>query len=259
MKFAFALPFVFLLGLVVGGWAPKEEMRAAKKQADELAAKLAERDKDSRLDAFTRMIKIPERAQAPAKAAPGKQPALSVTFERRAATNGAPPSALEEVAPTSAVREAAAAHDAAKPAKPEDLLARIDEAKALWKTRVDVARAQWIDKLKLTPEETARFDDALNGMNENLYNAMQRLADGLASEETLSPESGLRAFSEMTQSLVTAYDDLAAGLPEQRRGEISKMELTDFIDPGVAEPLVAVQDKLDKIPQNRRPGMRFRR
>ena len=42
-------------------------------------------------------------------------------------------------------------------------------------------------------------------------------------------------------------------VPEEQRGEASKLELTDFIDPAVAEPLIAVQDKLDNMPE---PGGR---
>lgn len=251
MKSAIFLPFVLLLGLVIGGWAPKEELRAAKKQVADLTAKLAERDKDSRLDTFTRMIKIPERATSPAPTTPS-----SAT----AAASRQPTNSLSQTAASATNASSAASAPAdGKKAAPEDLRARIDEAKELWKTRVDVARAQWIDRLKLSPDEAARFDDALNTMNENLYNAMQRLADGLSAEDTLTPETGVRAFNEMTASLVTAYDDLSAVIPEARRDEAAKMELTDFIDPGVAEPLIAVQDKLDKLPQDRRPVMRFRR
>ena len=32
MKFALFIPFILLLGLVIGGWAPKEELRAANKE-----------------------------------------------------------------------------------------------------------------------------------------------------------------------------------------------------------------------------------
>jgi hypothetical protein len=136
---------------------------------------------------------------------------------------------------------------------PEDLSARIEEAKELWKTRVEIARAQWIDRLKLTPEATALFDASINAMNEELYTSMQRLADTLAAGESLTPEIGTRAFNEMTTSLVKTYDALGALVPEEQRGRAGAMELTDFIDPAVAEPLIAVQDKLDKLSAQRGP------
>jgi len=256
MKSAFFLPFALLLGLVIGGWVPKEELRATKRQVAELTAKLAASDKASGLDAFTRMIKIPERAKSPSSNAPTPKPAPAPPRLALAITTDAPAVAQATVSN-------AAGGEAASPARsaPEDLRARIDEAKALWLTRVDLSRAQWMDRLRLKPDESARFDEALNTMNENLYNAMQRLADNLAGTETLTPEEGVRALNEMTSALVTAYDDIATAVPDAKRGEASKIELTDFIDPAVAEPLVAVQDKLQNLPRERRPGIRmgFRR
>ena len=258
MKFALCLPFVLLLGLVIGGWAPKEELRASQKQVADLTSKLGDRAKDSRMDMFTSMVKIPERATKPASLS--KPTKVSETSFSIQLTN-APAAAETALAKTTgatngAVREASATKQPAdKPLKPEDLQARIDEAKELWKTRVDVARAQWIDRLKLTPEQTALFDDSLNAMNEQLYHSMQGLAIELESSDTLTPETGTRTFSEMTSALVQAYDELGSIVPDAQRPDTAKMELTDFIDPGVAEPLIAVQDKLNKLPNNRRAGL----
>jgi hypothetical protein len=248
MKLALFFPPVLLLGLVIGGWAPKEELRAAKKEAAELKEKLASSGKDSRMDAFTRMVQIPERAKS-VKPAPKKSITLSVTTADSAETNGSTSAA----APAQTNASTLVSPPEAKPPEvsPEDLRARIDEAKELWKTRVDIARAQWIERLKLTPEAAAQFDTSINAMNEELYASMQGLADTLAADETLTPEVGTRAFSEMTAALVKTYDDLNVIVPEEQRGVASQMELTDFIDPGVAEPLIAVQDKLDKMPKQR--------
>jgi len=89
---------------------------------------------------------------------------------------------------------------------------------------------------------------------------MQGFADRLAAGEELTPEIGTRAFNEMTTALVQSYDALDAFVPEAQRGEAAQIELTDFIDPGVAEPLIAVQDKLEKVPpSDRRRGPRFLR
>lgn len=256
MKSAFFLPFVLLLGMVIGGWAPKEELRQARAEMDRLAAKLAERDKTQRLDAFTRIVQIPDRATQPKSSRPpdvaARKPALRTDGE----TNAASRLAVTVSSPTNAV--SARSDPRPEKLKPEDLRARIDEAKELWLTRVEVARAQWVQRLKLTPEETARFDSAINAMNENLYGAMQNLANGLEATDTPSPAAGMRAFNEMTSVLVQTYDELATMAPEQQQ-EVAKLELTDFIDPAIAEPLVAVQDKLDSMPGARRPGGRFPR
>ena len=245
MKYLLFLPPALLLGLVIGGWAPKEELRSAKKEVADLSQKLASREKDSRMDAFTRMVQIPDRAQK-VKPAPRPSP--------RPEAPPAPADAALQPAATNAPADAApqgAAHPPWKKEReltPEDLRARIDEAKELWKTRVEIARAQWIDRLKLTPEAAALFDDSINAMNENLYLSMQNLAATLENAESLTPELGTRFFNEMTSSLVQTYDDLNAIVPEGQLGEAAKIELTDFIDPAVAEPLIAVQDKLENMP-----------
>jgi len=259
MKLALFFPLILLLGLIIGGWAPKEELRAAQKEAAELKAKLASREKDSRMDTFTRMVQIPERAKAPKPAIKPKGTFVGAAAEDTTGTN-----ILASAPPPTAANASAAKAASPEPKKadlsPEDLRARIDEAKELWKTRVDIARVQWIDRLKLTPEATALFDTSINAMNEELYTSMQNLADKLAAGAALTPEIGTRAFNEMTSALVKTYDDLNVLVPEAQRGEAAKMELSDFIDPAVAEPLIAVQDKLDNLPAQQRGGpLGFRR
>ncbi len=253
MKSVLLLPFALLLGLVIGGWAPKEELRAARKETADLKEQLAGREKDSRMDAFTRMVQIPERAKSPKPAPKQTKVAFSVAAADEPGTNALASAAAAPATNAAAAKAQPTEVKKAEPS-PEDLRARIDEAKELWKTRVDIARAQWIDRLKLTPEAAALFDTSLNAMNEELYTSMQSLADTLAAGEALTPETGTRAFNEMTSALVKTYDDLSAIVPEAQRAEAAKLELTDFIDPGVAEPLIAVQDKLDQAPKGNRRG-----
>lgn len=255
MKLAFFFPFILFLGLIIGSWAPKEELRATKRELDDLKKNQTVREKDSRMDAFTRMVQIPDRAKA---ARPQPKPAATNTPVNSIQRSGGPGATSLPLADTNTAL--AVTQQPLTPPKPEDLRARIDEAKELWKTRVDIARAQWLERLKLTPEAAALFDDTINAMNENLYAAMQGLADRLADGETLTPETGTRAFNEMTTALVQSYDALSVIVPEAQRGEAGQLELTDFIDPGVAEPLIAVQDKLENMPRaERRRGMRFLR
>ena len=103
-----------------------------------------------------------------------------------------------------------------------------------------------------------RFDDVINTMNERLYYAVQDFADLLAASDTLTPEDTTRAINDMTTVLTETYNDFHEVVTEEQRGEVSMIELTDFIDPGVAEPLIAVQDKLDNA-TSRHPPPRERR
>ena len=119
--------------------------------------------------------------------------------------------------------------------------------------RVDVALAQWKAKLKLSGEAQKAFDDALQEMNEKLYASAQELARRLASEEKMTPELGFRLMGDTSTILAETYDKIGTCIPSERRAEISEMQMIDFIDPAVAEPLIDVQDKLEGF--SMRPGM----
>jgi hypothetical protein len=257
MKLALYLPFALLLGLIIGGWAPKEELRATRKQIAELSSKLAAREKDSRMDLFTRIARIPDRAQPKPRPNPTSVPNADRDVMPEADTNAVASNVTSNAAPAQPRHRGQQSPDRAP--RPEDLRARIDEAKELWITRIEVARAQWIDRLKLSQDQTALFDEAILSMNTQLQATLQILSDELAVSDTLTPETGIRAFSEMTSILVATYDRIGSVLPEGEEGQTSTMELTDFIDPAITEPLISVQDKLQNLPHRQGPAARLGR
>jgi hypothetical protein len=257
MKPFLFLPFALVLGLVIGSWAPNEELRVCRKDIADLNAKLAAQEKGSRLDAFTRIVRIPDRASktpAPRRepktddAAPPPDADVPDTVGTPAADSppDVPPTLPRPSAPT-----------------PEDLGARIEEAKELWAARVQIARAQWLDRLKISDADAPRFDAVIDAMNADLQASLQSLADVLAADGELTHELGARLLSEMSSAVVGTYDALADVVPPDHRADASRMELTDFIDPAVAEPLIAVQSKLENIPRPSSGGrprfQRFRR
>ena len=132
---------------------------------------------------------------------------------------------------------------------PEDLRARIEEAQELWRTRVEVARATWKDRLKLSEDASRQFDAALESMNDHLYETMQTMAQLAASRDQVSPELGLRLVGDATTIMAETYEKVGACVPPEMRDAVSDMPMTDFIDPGVAEPLIAVQDKFEHLPR----------
>jgi hypothetical protein len=242
------LPPVLLLGLFIGGWSPNEELRTLRKEVADLNGKLASREKDSRLDAITRMVRIPDRAAAKPPPPPSASAAETV---REQAPPASPSPAADAAQPAPAAEPPPAPPPEEPPVAPEDLRARIEEAKELWATRVQIAREQWLNRLRLTAEGAALFDATIDAMNAEMLASMQGLADALAADGEMTPELGTRFFNEMTASLVRTYDDLDAFVPAEQRGEAARIELTDFIDPAVAEPLIDVQNKLENLP---RPG-----
>lgn len=249
MKLMILFPFVLLLGLAIGGWAPKEELRKLKKEMKELQKRAERGDRENRMNALTRMMRIPDRAT---KVSPViGEPVLAQTS---AVSNKAP----AEISGGSTNKVALRASRRRQEMSSEDLKARIEEAKELWKTRVEIARAQWHNRLMLNAEQAALFDDAVNTMNERLYYTAQDFAELLASSDTLTPEDTTRAINDMTTVLTEAYNDFHEIVSDGQNGEVAMIELTDFIDPGAAEPLIAVQGKLENA-ASRRPPPRDRR
>ena len=238
-KCFYLLPLACLAGFLVGTWGPRADLRALK-ELGENERKTAAEQKPDGFDTFARMAKIPETARHPRR----RRPSRAESRRSAIAVTNAP---KEEV--SAAAREstnAVARSDTPKTRRaPEDLAARIDEAQELWATRVDMARAQWKAKLNLSGEAEKAFDDALQEMNEKLYASVTALAERLASAEKMTPELGFRLVGDTTAIMAETYDRIGAAVPQGRRAEVSEMQMVDFIDPAVAEPLIGVQDKLE--------------
>ena len=229
MKTWYLVPFAILLGLLIGRWFPNEDVRvnqpnSAKEGRDRAAEKAV--TKAPGLDELTRMMKIPDRASRPIQKA---------TTNRVAALNAG-----------GMTNTPVAAKQPARPQTPEDLQARIEEAQALWKTRVDIARAQMLDQLGLAgnAEKCAAFDLTINEMNQALLETMQMMAADLKSGADASPELGMRAIAQMTTSMAATYERLGDVIDVDKRATLSNMQMQDFIDPGVISPLIEVQDKM---------------
>ena len=51
-------------------------------------------------------------------------------------------------------------------------------------------------------------------------------------------------MGDLSATLAETYDQIGGAVDGSKRGEVSSMQLMEFIDPSVAEPLIAVKDKL---------------
>ena len=254
MKSFIWLPIACIAGVIIGAWGPREELCTLKANAE--AERKQPRNAAEGFQAFARMANIPEEAKRSRRRRPDAKPLFATTNKppaRAAAVTNAPAPVA-----TQAVDTAVAATTNAPPQKrerlsPEDLRARIEEAQELWRTRVDLARVKWKEKLNLDATAGEKFDAALDNMNEQLYDTMQTMATLLSQQDKMTPELGLRMMGDATTIMAETYEKLGACVPAERRGEVSEMQVFEFIDPGVAEPLIPVQDKLDRFPM---PGGR---
>ena len=230
------LPLVFIAGGLIGYYGPAEELRS--RDVREQEEKTKAKPKNA-FGSFTELVNIPEVAKRPRRV----KDTAPVTNKNDVAGRG-------EDAPLPGESASGRVGDAPLPEKrrrvaPEDLRARIDEAAELWRTRIEIARASAIEKLGLDDKGAESFNDAIEDMNAKLRESIQIVADRVASSESLTQELGVRLMGDIATSLAEAYDAIGTCVDEDHRGEVSRLELTNFIDPSVGEPLIAVQDKLE--------------
>ena len=237
------LPLVFIAGGLVGYYGPAEELRS--RDVREKEEKTKAKPKNA-FGSFTELVNIPEVAKRPRR-----------VKDTEPATNTTAVAGRVGDAPLPGESASGRVGDAPLPEKrkrvaPEDLRARIDEAAELWRTRIEIARASAIEKLGLDDKGAELFNDAIEDMNAKLRESIQIVADRVASSESLTHELGVRLMGDIATSLAETYDSLATCVDEDHRGEVSRLELTNFIDPSVGEPLIAVQDKLEDFGERSR-------
>lgn len=243
MKYLLLIPFAVLLGLTVGSWAPKKDLLKARLELKELEKKLAKQSTGGKLSALNSIIKIPERKSGrkpePFKAhveltdnEPGDNPEADTNLVTDASTTNTP-----SEQPRNRRRHF-------PDPKSKNFEADLEEAKELWQTRVEMARSQWLAKLKLNEEESALFDQAMADMNDKLYVTMQAVALELQSTDKMSTETGIRIMNEVTTTLVDTYEQIGKVVPPGQRPQIEEMQMQDFIDPAAFDPLIDVRDKL---------------
>jgi hypothetical protein len=181
------------------------------------------------------MVNIPESASR-----------AGASHERKEAVPTSGPDAADiKESETNRADRASAPRMQRRRTDPEDLRTRIDEAADLWRTRSEIARASAVEKLRLDADGENAFNAALKAMNDKLRDSIQIVADEIAASEEMTPELGVRMMGHLSASLAEAYDAVAACADEGVRNEVSRLNLVDFIDPSVAEPMIAVQGKLE--------------
>ena len=107
-----------------------------------------------------------------------------------------------------------------------------------------------------TPTNQPPAKEARDSMNEQPYDTMLTMSTLLAQQDKMTPELGLRMMGDATTIMAETYEKIGACVPADKRAVVSEMQVFDFIDPGVAEPLISVQDKLEGFQMQ--PGGRNR-
>jgi hypothetical protein len=233
------IPLALVAGGIIGAWGPNEELRTYKVRAVKSEpAKIRQQG----FDAFARVVNIPDVAR---KRRFHKKEKTSTVASADVKT-----SEVAQVAPGNTNETSRSARQA-RPLNPEDLRVRIEEAAELWRTRSDLVFADTVKKLDLDAHGEARLQEIIAQMNDEILSSVRTIAETLAEEEAMTPELGVRLMGDLSATVAQTYERIGECAGEKRRADVSRLNLTDFIDPMVAEPLIGVQHKLDVFPPRR--------
>ena len=242
MRFGVWIPVALLAGLVAGGLGPRVELRRAKAELARMQEQLAKRQAGlSRVDDVTGFLGIDmaggKRAAGPAAAAP-------------AGPDGGAPSPPPPQG-TGAVAEAGAPRrEHGRPGqRPPDMKAEIERAADLWRVRRDVARSSFLDSVGAEKEDSVQFDVLVEAMNVRLAHAIESWVDEVKTLDSVGPEYGIRLVRDLSDAMVLTYDEMDRTLKaDWRQATEAPLNMTDFIDPVVALPLVDVEGRLQNEP-----------
>lgn len=244
-----------LAGLVIGGWAPRADLRSAKEELESTKKMLKSKGgRTTDLGGITQLIGIENRAArergnaASRNERSGEGASTPSTADSPAGSN-AVPSAIDVVAPTTGSVDSAGntKRERDSDGRPDkrSLKESIDNAIELWKTRSDVARTTFVNNLGLSPEEAVKFDVTIQAMNIRIGHGIQKMADNLKTNDVIGEETFVRLGSELTGAIVQGYNDLDRAMPRGWRTEAGEFSLMDFVDPNVAKPLIPYEEKLN--------------
>jgi len=240
-----------LLGLVLGGWGPRSDLRRARKEIAELKAQAAERSHLAGQFGKAKALLGISDAEI-------KRRGIRRADERRTAETGDVPTNAPVAGATTNGPSSSRADTNGTP-RP-NLEKQLEQATELWNTRAALARNSFVTNTGLNEEQTTRFDVLIAGMNLRIEDTIARWAETLQAKDTPTPEDGIRLVNEISDAMVLTYNELDRNMPEDWRGSAGKQfDLTQLIDPAVAMPLVDVEDKLRDSRPSRRRGPPWRR
>lgn len=244
MKDVLTIVISLLLGLVVGSWSVKSDLREARKEIDTLKRDRSRRDRrEDNLRSVTSMLRIPEPAAPSLPELPPEEK----------------PRTVGTITPGGIGASTAEVHSVQGPVREEDRRKAFEEqiktAMELWKTRSALARNSFISNIGASPVQTGLFDQTVERMNQRLGEKIRQWTDYVKDQRQVTPETGLRMMNNLSESMITAYDELDKTMPPDWRDKAgSEFQLFDFINPEVALPLADVQGAFE----GRRFGHRHR-
>ncbi|MFC1498708.1 hypothetical protein ACFLS1_09615 [Verrucomicrobiota bacterium] len=244
MKQWIFVPIALLIGLLIGGWGLKADLRKCRNEL-KAARNLLEANKrqGSNIDSVTRLFGV-----EPVKRKTGQKEDTEFTKEDISQTTNQ----IEVAGPDESKQDDT--ENADQQSEENRLENQIEKAVDMWNLRKDIARSSFISNVGLNEEQIVNFDVFVEAMNIRLSNSIEQFADLLQKEDSMNTELGLRLVNEVTDAMVITYDEMNRTMPDKWKKHAGKdFDLVDFIDPSVATPLIDVQDKLEESRPSRHP------
>ncbi len=245
MKSWMLLPFVLILGWVMGSWIPKAELRVMREELAQarMAAKHRKPGSPVALTGVTQMLGIEEGASTVPTAGRADHQATDAPVQ--AESPGKP--ALTNAASRGPVENAESSEDASDSdeERGRNMARGIEQAIELWDARVGIARSTFVSNVGLSPQETDHFDVLVDSMNMRLAHSIEEFAEQVSEGKQVGEAEGIRLMRDLTSAMAITYDEMDASMPQSwQRDAGASFSLTDFIDPAVAMPLTEIEPEL---------------
>jgi len=240
MKTTVIIILALLAGLVVGSWSVKVDLRRARAEVDDLKRQLSQRPagRQGGLSGITAMLKIPDKPVRDDRAenSPTGQVG-SARLSVRTSESNSNTVLLTFGGDTNARPRHRHGPDH------DGLRKQLETASSAWKVRSDVARAGFVSNVATADDQAIQFDVTMAAMNVRLSNSVRTWVDYVKQQQDVSPETGVRMMSDLSSSMVQAYNDLDHAMPTDWRDKAgSKFQVFDFVNPDVIMPLTEVED-----------------
>ncbi len=230
MKHILAAVVLFIIGMAIGAWGPRSDLRIARQKIRELErtrASTAPKEEASAMPNITQMLNIPRQPVSP----------------RPRPTRAPVPTPDPAVTPQENVPDETDSEDATM--SPDDFREGIAAAHDLWTMREAQARQLLIESLELTESEAREFDARIEAMNGELTRRIEDAVATMKDKEMLTTQDALTLAHGISGVLLDTYEDLDEVLPDNWQSRATAdSDLPNFIDPMVGLPLIELEGRM---------------
>ncbi len=223
-------PAALVLGMIVGGYGPNRDLERTQAELE-----WVREHGQSRSERLSPLMQIVAPSAIPADPVrDGSEPVPGDDAEDRDA---------DEIADYA---------ESEPPPAPPSLEERLETAREVWQVRSDIARNTFVSLAGLDREEANRFDVLMAAMNLRMRNEFEAASAQIAERETFTAEDVTRMVHQLTGALALTYDEMDRAMPPGWRESAGpELDLVDFIDPGVIEPMLEVESQLEELSAQR--------